>query len=342
MGILKLAPDNEAKESWVVSCIRRILPVFLVNDGLDLSPEEIDIRWRDRWSTLRLHALLILLLFLLLVVLFGAVFYLSFLKSYNTTFNINAETELLVLQTYPNTNHAPWVLENANIVYGCDAEDEFTNFNGVLELTPGVAAVFKRISYGDLNISLEFEDGKSVGNLYDNSETLIKTLPACTYIKLKDFQKRANKGQTSLFRLSGKVVLGEELGDSIIAQQPLFKGGEVSFSEKKLGFNEYYSIGPYPLPVGAFVKVQKNTEMSFSDFDSLGQGFVTINADEAMRVVYRETGESVIVQHYKSEPFEISNGIMKRLFSESGQAYLWAIALIVYGLIRILLRISLK
>lgn len=268
----------------------------------------------------------------------------TFMDSNESTFNINAIVEELSLQTQA-VPMSRWVFDEVELKLGCPIDsdervDVIKKFSGKMEIQPEVNIFFTRIAKGDLIIKLQSRLQNSVADLYDFNNDFLNTQPRhCMFIYIRNVSDRSKQGKTIVLPLTGHIKLGKLMQFSEFSDVPILREGEVSILDKTILFNHHYVVGPFPLSLGDYLIVDKAIEKtSNNEIITPGQGFILVDYNPAIRVIYREIGHKATIKRFQSEDYDISNNAWSRLTHDKFLSNAWVIVIIWFMLNKILIK----
>ena len=247
----------------------------------------------------------ILLLYLVLLVFFINI---------NTLFNITAHTEIIKFQTtskpisrYNLNNASIHVTENYNF------KNIYNSFNGSLEINNNVKVEIERISQGSILFLLESENGKSIGNLYNNDNKKILKANDYMLIEIKKIDSLLNNGVSIVFPLSGFVELGKSVDVEIYEEtSPVLRTGDISMTgySSIFGNGHYFEAGNKKLYLGDCLEFDKKEAI----------GFVSVNDNPALQVAYRIEADQAIIRKpgpkAKNSGYRISASVYDKFIND--------------------------
>lgn len=215
---------------------------------------------------------------------------LLFFDNINTLFNITAHTEIIKFHT-TSKPISRYNLNNASIhvAQNYEFKEIYNSFNGSLEINKDVNVELERISNGAIIFSLENEDGKSIGNLYNASNSKIYTASDYMLIEIHEVDSLLNSGVSIVFPLSGIVELGKSVDVEIFEEtSPVLRSGDISMTgySNFIGKGQYFEAGSEQLYLGDCLE--------FKDKEAIG--FVAVNDNPALQVSYRIEAEEAVVR----------------------------------------------
>jgi len=249
-----------------------------------------------------------------------------------TTFNVSAITEEVNVVT-PEIPISMWPVKNVLLSKSCPDESKkvkYVNFNGSFSINSNVEITFNRIAFGELTVSLFNNKNTSVGDLYDEEDEFISSLTHCAFFHIRNIPKRTLAGETIVLPISGDVSVGNKIRFLTHNKTPILRSGQVTILDRSLFIGDYYSLGPFTLEAGDSFNVQETTVPS--------QGFVSINEDAAMNLVYKAEGFGGVIKRYQSEDYDLENSYWSKLYHDEALSLLWILIIILFNIIRIYLR----
>ena len=275
----------------------------------------------------------------ILMFLFGLLFIVFGLACFGTirqgtSFNVSVITEELRVKTN-KTPMSKWFVRDIELFRTCpdDPDDlQYENFTGSIELLPGTQVIFTRIATGDLIIKLFKQDGQPTAKLINEEEDIFGEISNCGYFYIKDIEERAKRGETIVFPVTGNIEVGNEIRFLTHYKTPVLYGGKITILDKSFIFNDNYSVGPFELEMGDSFVVEHPMVPS--------QGFVSVNADSAIHLVFRAKGKAGLIKRYQAESFKLRNSVWSKLYQDEALSVFWMGSLFIVGVIRTFLRLT--
>ena len=251
----------------------------------------------------------------------------------NTLFNITAHTEIIKFHTV-NKPISRYNLNNASIhiTENYNFKEIYSSFNGTLELNKNVDVEIERISQGAIIISIEGENGKSIGNLFNSNNKKVFKANDYMLIEINKVDSLLYNGISIVFPLSGIVELGKSVDVEIYEEtSPVLRTGDITMTGySNFGGGRYFDAGSKKLYLGDFLE--------FEDKD--GIGFVSINDNPALQVAYRIEADQAIIRKPgpkgKNSGYIISASVYDKFINDSlfqGISLIFAMLLILFSLI---------
>jgi len=231
------------------------------------------------WAITGLSLIFVVLYFILLF----------FFDNINTLFNITAHTEIVKFQTvhkptsrYNLNNASIYVTENFTF------KNIYDSFNGSLEINKNVKVEIERISKGTIFFSLEGENGKSIGNLYDSGNKKVLKAEDYMLIEISKVDSLLNDGISIVFPLSGIVKLGKSVDIEIFEEtNPVLRTGDITMTGYSgFGSGQYFEAGNKKLYLGDCLEFEEKEAI----------GFVSVNDNPALQVAYRIEADQAIIR----------------------------------------------
>jgi hypothetical protein len=254
-----------------------------------------------------------------------------------TTFSVHANTELVQVSTQ-QVPMSRWYLDSVLVAASCPEDEgeklEFHRFTGSIQLNAGVKIKFVRVGQGLLTVSLlknnEDEPSPSrVGELFDEEDDLYKELGDCAVLEY-DLGHKPEQIDSIVLPITGEIIAGREIRFTTQSKIPILLEGQVTILDRAIWTDENYNVGPYDLEPGD----------SFIVHDPIvaSQGFVLVNDERAMTLVYRAQGLRGAIKRYQAEDYQIKNSFWSKLYHDDGLAITWIFILILFSFIRVYLR----
>lgn len=229
-------------------------------------------------------------------------------------FNITAHTEIVKFHTvtkpisrYNLNNASVYVAENYDFM------EILNSFNGSLEINEDVNVEIERISNGAIILSLESENGNSVGNLYNNNNSKVFTANDYMLIEIHKVDSLLNNGISIVFPLSGIVELGKSVDVEIFNEtSPVLRSGDISMT----GYSVFFGKGQY-FEAGS-EKLYLGDCLEFKGKEAIG--FAAVNDNPALQVSYRIEAEEAVIRKPgpkgKNSGYRISASLYDRLLKD--------------------------
>lgn len=294
------------------------------NYSLSYNDLILTLKKDNRWIVL---AILLLLLFTMI----GCAIVGTFRQG--TSFNISVVTEELRVETQ-DTPMSKWPLKNITLSRTCpdDPEDVKTEiFNGTIAVVPDTEIIFTRITQGDLVVKMKNSKQKQTAVLTDEEEEPAGTLSDCSYFSINGTTNRVTKGETIVLPVTGRIHVGNEIRFLSHHINPVLYSGKISIIDKTFILSENYSVGPFELEMGDSFIVKNQKVPS--------QGFISVNQDAAINLVFRAQGSHGLIKRYQSEAYELRNSIWSKLYQDEALSGIWMAVLIFLGIIRTYLKL---
>lgn len=253
-----------------------------------------------------------------------------------TSFNVSVVTEELRVETQ-DTPMSKWPVNNVTMSRTCpdDPDDVKTeNFSGTVAVVPDTEIIFTRITQGDLVVKMKNSNRKKTALLTDEEEEPAGTLSDCSYFSIKGTTDRVTKGETIVLPVTGKIHVGNEIRFLSHHITPVLYNGNISIIDKTFILNENYSVGPFELEMGDSFIVKNQKVPS--------QGFISVNQDSAINLVFRAQGSHGLIKRYQSEAYELRNSIWSKLYQDEALSGIWMVVLLFLGIIRTYLKITVE
>jgi len=342
----------ESKGFWkcIQYSIRTILRtagffIFFAGDS-DRSKKELNRALKKNpFHRYFIYFLILLFFGLLAAVILGPFAYQTILKNF-TTFNVSASTEEVEVMT-SDVPMSWWPVTDIELSKTCPDEGDiqYEQFTGSIKINSSVKIIFTRIAYGDLRVAMyrnsseyidrpdDENDGKeknSVGELYDDEDEYNGSLTNCAFFNIKNIVESAKSGKTVVFPVTGKIAAGKEIRFLTQNKVPVLRKGKVTILDRTFVVGENYSVGPFELEMGDGFEIQSPSVPS--------QGFVLVNEEPAINLVFRAEGLRGVVKRYQSEDYELRNSYWSKLYNDKVLYLSWALIIVLFNIIRVYLR----
>lgn len=301
--------------------------IFFAGDS-DRSKKELNKALDYNSShTLFIYSLIFLFFGLLVVVLLGPFVYQNLSKK-STTFNVSAITEEVKVTTW-DVPMSGWPVTGIVLSRSCQDKSS-APFTGVINLNPSVEITFTRIAHGELTVTMYSNANKSVGDLFDEEDEYIASLSNCAFFKILVTEDSVASGKSIVLPISGEIAAGNEIRFLTQNKTPVLRNGKITILDRSFIIGENYSVGPFDLETGDSFDIQDSTVPS--------QGFILINEEPAINLVYRAEGLRGVIKRYKSEDYELRNSYWSKLYNDEALSLAWILIIILFNIIRIYLR----
>ncbi len=317
----------------VQSFVRKfLLSIFVVTDDLQFTIND----FHDRSINSKNYKLIYVAIALFwCLCIFACVKTLPNLTKAYTTFNITAKTELVYFKLQEHSN-VVWWIEDVEMMHSCSSHSEGQTsfkYSGRLIFKKDTAITIKRLANDSALITVRGKRKAPILEAWENEDEMSFEAIECLDIRIDKIRQRRQNGQTFVFPISGEIVAG---GDISFRKNDgyLLESGRVYILDKGILIKHFYSVGPFELNTGDKFIIEN------SIVDS--SGFVSINSEPLMTVVYNAQGSKGLIQRYMSENYEISNSIWSRLYHDQTLVYLWACVLLVYSAIKVFIRFQIE
>lgn len=278
-----------------------------------------------------LYFLIVLFISLLFSIAFGPYVSQKLLNK-PTTFNVSAQTEEVKVVTH-NIPMSRWPVRGADISRSCPEEEkdvEHLKFTGSLSINPSVYLTLTRVAFGDLKVTLYSSEDKSVGDLYNEEDEYVNSLTSCAFFYIRKIAERTGKGDTIVLPVTGDISVGSEIRFLTQSSMPVLRAGQVTILDRSFVTGENYSVGPFSLETGDNFTVHNSTVSS--------QGFILINENAAINLVFRAKGFRGVINRYQSEDYELRNSYWSKLYHDESLSLAWILIIVLFNVIRIYLR----
>ena len=307
--------------------------IFFAGDS-DRSKKELNkVLDKRQFHSYLVYSLVLLFVSLLFIITSGPFISQKLFKK-PTTFNVSAVTEEVKVFTH-KIPMSKWPVQNVDVSRDCPDEDvseknQHQKFSGSISVNPSIQITFTRIAFGDLKVTLYSNENKSVGDLYDEEDEHVSSLTNCSFFYITKLAERSASGNTIVLPISGDISAGSDIRFLTQNKMPVLKEGEVTILDRSFIIGENYSVGPYALGTGDTFEVQDSSVSS--------QGFISINEDAAIKLVFRAKGLKGIIKRYQSEDYEIRNSYWSKLYHDEALSLAWVLIFILFNIIRVYLR----
>ncbi len=240
----------------------------------------------------------------------------------NVSFNVDAVTEIISGVT--NGRHsASWYFRQDTVYDGCDGTND--TISGQILLNENVHVKLIRIGHGALWGRLTNQDGSSVGDLKDETDTVIRSLKDCVDIRLNqdvsdsgDFKRRILLPIQGQFDVGENVLLGQ-----VSPQIPLLQKGTIHLLGRRLIGEGNYEAGRFPLSFGDTFVVD----------DPVGESFALVEVFDkpALRVIYRVQTATARINRFGAEPLLLKVNLWTRLKNDPVVTIPWLILATALG-----------
>jgi len=272
-----------------------------------------------------------LLFSMLLILIIIAIDASGLVRTSINTFNISATTEKITVDTTDSVMSS-WPVKNIKLTLNCPDEPgdiKEINFSGSIKLKPGVKLSIQRIGLGEFSVEFTNEYNVSSGELYTITQQYFADLSSCAYFRITDIKQRVKNGDTIVLPLSGQITPAPMMKFLSQPDVALLRSGKISIIDKKfLSFisDEFYTIGPFILGLGDSVQLKNSTVAN--------QGFLLIDNNAAMQLVYRARASKAIITRYQTDGIVIQNGFWSRLLHDETINILWLAIIALFSFIR--------
>ena len=256
-----------------------------------------------------------------------------------TTFNVTAVTEEVQVVTSAKAPMSRWPVKDIELSRTCSTEEKipFLPFSGYIDINPSVQITFTRISHGALTVTMHTDEkGKTVGDLFDENDELDDDpLTHCAIFRIKNTEntdkvKRFTAGETIVLPITGEISAGNELRFLTQYKTPVLREGQVTILDRSFIVGENYSVGPFDLKTGDTFEIQNPAVPS--------QGFILVNEEPAIKLVFRAKGIKGIIKRYQAEDYVLRNSYWSKLYNDEALSLAWVFILVLFTIIRVYLR----
>lgn len=303
--------------------------VTAISNDQPLDSKKIKDSLGKLWHLIPFTLLIVFLVLLILYSLYG-----TFRKA--TTFNVSAITEEVSIETHKEPM-SPWPVKDIQLSKSCPDEPadlKMEKFTGTIKLRAETVVTLTRIAEGDLSVKLLGKNQQPTGELFDLEDESVGLLSDCAFFKIDNIDARSKQGETIVLPVTGDITAGRDIRFLTNYKTPVLLSGNVTILDKTLLVNENYSVGPFELELGDTFVIKKPEVVS--------RGFVRVNAEPAINLVFRAKGERALIKRYQSESFELVNSIWSKLYQDKALSIAWVLVVLLLGAIRIHLRIMSK
>ncbi|WP_160114674.1 hypothetical protein [Aquimarina sp. AU474] len=223
--------------------------------------------------------------FSLALLLFGTVIYLFSRSSLETSYELNAITEGVSINT-GNNSELIWFFENAKLISN-QTKDSY--FSGSLKFNDSTTITIKRVSLGLCAISIRNTVNTSVGTLHYDAYK--KRLGKSIHIVLDSIQYRSHQGSTIVFplnKINGFISTPSPVAQETDMNVPILREGKVSLLNTSFNKKTVYQAGEYILHTGDQFKLKERISPYY--------GFLTINENPCMNLNYKVAGSKGYIQ----------------------------------------------
>jgi len=306
--------------------------IFFAGDS-DRSKKELNkVLNKSFFHSYFIYALILLFISLFFIVTCGPLIS-KIIFNKPTTFNVSAVTEevKVVTRKIPMSR---WPVTNINLSRNCSEEGAKSvlqhKFTGSISINDSVQITFTRIVFGDLKVTLFNSNNMSVGDLYDEEDEHVASLASCAFFYVTKLSERFASGETIVLPISGDISVGSDVRFLTHDKLPVLRKGEVTILDRSFIIGENYSVGPFVLGTGDTFEVQDSNVSS--------QGFISLNEDAAIKLVFRAKGARGVIKRYQSEDYEIKNSYWSKLYNDEALSLAWVLIFILFNIIRVYLR----
>ncbi len=299
-----------------------IFGIFLTNEDVPYSTSE----YRDKILHSRFKSVILPLVVLFWMFLFYLL-YISFrfLTTPDTLYHVSATSETLAVAPYNGKSLMPLSLNKAKYYAGCF--DDPIPVSGVVSVTADTNVFFDRVANGPLLITLSTDSLNSAGELQLTSGE-ISALSDCAVFELP-----VSDINDYTIAFDGKVTLGGELKEGS-NRDPILHSGKVTISDKGAVSGQYYQTTPFNLERGDKLLIQHPSVQS--------SGFIYVNDNRAIQVIYNGKGSAGVIQRYKSENVVLKNTIWTKLSHDESIIFLWLFLVAAFTLLKFVIRIIIE
>lgn len=240
---------------------------------------------------------------------------------------VDTDTEKVTILQFGDLEYPSWYIPSAELSDGCGEDSR--QFSGYVDVSSGTEIEFTSVQPGILEISLQNYELPSAGML----RTLRNKVPlshcAVFSVKVTD--------QSLVFPIEGIITIGsviKEPSTEPIEDNPILLNGNIHLIDKYTFTDEFYTVGPFQLVKGDLFTVKSQITQS--------SGFIHMNIDKKLSVSYRAKALSGYIKRYKTDPIEVRNGMLTRLYNDYALVIMWIIMGFVYRYFQYLLRVKVK
>lgn len=293
--------------------------VFVVCEDV---PDDLGNLSGHKKSKQKIAIYTMLFCFWILIILIAVYSYIYF-SSRSTVFMVSGNVEKVTISPYSNQKNPEWVFTEA--ILHSDCGEDNVKVSGLLHTAPNTYVEFLRVQNNELNINLDNDESDSVGVFVTEANESI-VLDDCASLRV------LVKGNESyVFPIEGDIKLGGDIKESS-SQVPILYSGKVTVVDKEILSGQFYSVGPFPLEMGDIFFVE--------DLQLKSSGFVQLDDEKGIKVIYSSKSKRGYIKKYKTEPFEIQNGFWTKIYNDPSLVILWFFGIAFYALSRSVIRIS--
>lgn len=202
-----------------------------------------------------------------------------------TIFNINANTERISISSI-DENGSELNLDGVDI-YGTGLTPLYKGFTGQFKLNKDVSVTIERVAYGSATLTFRAPKEQKSGILYDRQEKLVDSTGHYLEISINNLRMKADSGQTFIFPFDGKVSLGRSVDHEVgYESTALLRSGDINMTGTS-AWSDNFDAGTIQLYLG--------DEIQFHHQSKNAIGFITLNENPGMQVVYRVVAKQATI-----------------------------------------------
>ena len=244
-----------------------------------------------------------------------------FFNPIESIYNVTARTEFVEFTTLDN-NLSRYNVYGATIFNDENLIEE--HFDGSIQIKENTEVKISRLDKGDISITLENNSGKNAAIFYNGYDMKVSPIEGnLLYIYVDSIESKLKKQLHHHFNIEGETKIGKNIYHLNFFESPaMLYSGNVSILGRSFWGGDYFEAGTRKLHTGDRVVFDLDKKNN-SDQDSLnakGVGFVRIDSNEGMNLVYRRKAQDVLI--YKPGPksesssYSISVSLVERFIND--------------------------
>ena len=263
----------------------------------------------------------------LLVLVFAVPFLWVLVVPSDTTFNVVAETERVVMRV---EHQVPWRWPLTQV--GLRRGETVQTVSGSLELGFPVEVTFERVGFGMLSVDVTpaKAEGKTCepATRFDESEEAKEQIGCDFSLLVDEIPARAARGETVVFTLEGDIAAGRPVGfETRGSGTALLRTGRVTLRERSIITRTLYEAGAQDLEAGDYFAVNKRND------DVPARGLVVVDERPAMTTAFRIIGREATIERPGGGRYPISTELLSRFANDRVFRFTSAIIAAIIGLI---------
>lgn len=306
--------------------VRRMFPallsIFVITDDISYTAVEFTDKASKGKKRHRIMAWVFSFWFFLLVLFITS---LSLVWDNATLFNVNAITEKVAIKASEFSGFAQWRMIDVDLRNGCD--DTIETHTGILSVTEHSEIEIERVGLGPIKIGIFSTTGRTVGTLETDQGDIVE-LRDCAALTVS-----LPENGSITWLVDGNIIVGSQPKEATETHLRLLKTGSVTIADKAIVSNEYYLSEPHSLNLGDTFYIENPTTQ--------GSGLLHVSNSPALQITYSGKGERGYIQRYKTEEIPLENNIWVKLINDETLIFGWVLLLVVYTVVKLIIRLSL-